>query len=57
MINHHAGGTHMAEAEARLGRDHDEHEWARKLGQTQRQEINELNFARHRLGLETAEPG
>jgi uncharacterized protein (DUF305 family) len=56
MINHHFGGAHMADAEARLGRDHDERVWARKLADTQRQEINELNFARHRLGLEQAEP-
>jgi uncharacterized protein (DUF305 family) len=57
MVNHHAGGAHMADAEARLGRDHDEREWARKIADAQRQEIKELNFARNRLGLEQAEPG
>jgi uncharacterized protein (DUF305 family) len=56
MINHHAGGAHMADAEARLGHDHDERVWAEKLADAQRQEIHELNFARTRLGLEPAEP-
>jgi uncharacterized protein (DUF305 family) len=56
MINHHAGGAHMADAEARLGHDHDERVWAEKLADAQRQEIQELNFARTRLGLERAEP-
>jgi uncharacterized protein (DUF305 family) len=56
MINHHGGGAHMADAEARLGHDHDERVWAEKLADAQRQEIKELNFARHRLGLEQAEP-
>jgi uncharacterized protein (DUF305 family) len=56
MINHHAGGAHMADAEVRLGRDHDERAWAVKLADAQRQEIQELNFARTRLGLERAAP-
>ncbi len=56
MIDHHAGGAHMAGAEARLGHDEDERAWAKKLAAAQRQEINELNLARRRLGLEPVEP-
>jgi uncharacterized protein (DUF305 family) len=56
MIQHHAGGAHMANAEARLGRDHAEKAWAQKMAAAQRLEIDELNRARQRLGLPLVRP-
>jgi len=56
MIRHHAGGAHMADAEVRLGRDHGEQTWARKMAAAQRLEIDELNRARQRLGLPLVRP-
>jgi uncharacterized protein (DUF305 family) len=56
MIEHHAGGAHMADAEARLGRDHAEKAWARKMAAAQRLEIDELNRVRQRLGLPLVRP-
>jgi uncharacterized protein (DUF305 family) len=56
MINHHAGGIHMASAEARLGRDDDARTFATKMANAQRTEIQELNFARKQLGLPPVDP-
>jgi uncharacterized protein (DUF305 family) len=56
MINHHAGGKHMADAEVELGRDGDAKDFARSLARTQQTEIDELNWARQRLGLQPIDP-
>ncbi|GIU86709.1 MAG: hypothetical protein KatS3mg009_1224 [Acidimicrobiia bacterium] len=56
MIDHHAGGIHMAaaaQARARLGAVRD---LADAIAQVQRTEISELNFQRERLGLGPHEP-
>jgi uncharacterized protein (DUF305 family) len=57
MINHHAGGKHMADAEVELGRDGEAKDFAAALARTQATEIDELNWARERLGLEPVDPG
>jgi uncharacterized protein (DUF305 family) len=51
MINHHAGGAHMADAEVRLGRDHDAVKFATAMASGQRMEIEEMNHIRRRLGF------
>jgi uncharacterized protein (DUF305 family) len=56
MIEHHAGGIHMAEfaeEHARLG---DVRELARSMAANQEMEIGELNHVRQDLGLPLYEP-
>ena len=56
MIDHHAGGIHMAEAAAEHASIDDVRELADAMARTQRAEINELNQRRQTLGLEAHEP-
>jgi uncharacterized protein (DUF305 family) len=51
MINHHAGGIHMANAEAELGHIGSAREFAANIASAQRQEIDDLNLRREQLGL------
>jgi uncharacterized protein (DUF305 family) len=51
MVNHHAGGVHMADGEVRLGKDHDTVKFATAMASGQRLEIEELNHVRERLGF------
>jgi uncharacterized protein (DUF305 family) len=56
MIDHHAGGVHMARAEVDLGENDDAQAFAGGVARTQVTEIDELNFARRQLGLPEVTP-
>jgi len=56
MIDHHAGGVHMASAAADMARLGEVRTLARAMAAGQRAEIGELNSIRQRLGLPRHEP-
>jgi uncharacterized protein (DUF305 family) len=56
MIEHHAGGIHMAQYAEEHARLHDVRELAGSIVATQRMEIDELNHLRQDLGLPIFEP-
>jgi uncharacterized protein (DUF305 family) len=56
MINHHAGGAHMAEHAAETARLADTRDFGAAMARTQRREIDELNHLRVDLGLPVHEP-
>jgi uncharacterized protein (DUF305 family) len=56
MIDHHAGGAHMAEHAAETARLSDTRDFAAAMARTQRREIDELNHLRVDLGLPVHEP-
>ena len=56
MINHHAGGIHMAELAAERAKLGDVRDFAEQMASNQQREIEELNNARIARGLEPVEP-
>ena len=56
MINHHAGGVHMAEFAAESAKLGDVRDFAEQMALNQQREIEELNNARIARGLEPVEP-
>jgi uncharacterized protein (DUF305 family) len=56
MIEHHAGGAHMADAAVDLAETEYVRSMAAAMAQVQRDEINELNVAREQLGLSAVSP-
>ena len=56
MMNHHAGGVHMASAAAARARIGDVRQFARLMASAQQFEIGEFDFARKQLGLPSYEP-
>ncbi len=56
MINHHAGGLHMAEHAAQNARLPETRSIANAMVKTQQMEIDELNHARQDLGLPIHQP-
>jgi uncharacterized protein (DUF305 family) len=56
MINHHAGGLHMAQHAAETARLSETRSVANAMAKTQQMEIDELNHARQDLGLPIHQP-
>ncbi|HEX2038279.1 MAG TPA: DUF305 domain-containing protein [Acidimicrobiales bacterium] len=57
MIDHHAGGVHMAEEALRRATSSFVRDFADRTVRQQRTEIREMELARDRLGLPAAPPG
>jgi uncharacterized protein (DUF305 family) len=57
MINHHAGGIHMADYAAVHAKTALARNLARMMARDQRFEIGDMNLHRRQLGLPTHEPG
>jgi uncharacterized protein (DUF305 family) len=57
MINHHAGGLHMAEYAGAHAKTSLARSLARIMERDQRFEISDMNLWRQKLGLPTHEPG
>jgi uncharacterized protein (DUF305 family) len=57
MINHHAGGIHMADYAAVHAKTALARKLARMMARDQRFEIGDMNLHRRQLGLPTHEPG
>jgi uncharacterized protein (DUF305 family) len=57
MINHHAGGIHMADYAAAHAKTTLARNLARMMARDQRFEIGDMNLHRRQLGLPTHEPG
>lgn len=56
MMNHHAGGIHMARIAARRAAIGSVREVATSMADTQEDELSEMNFARRQLGLPAHRP-
>ena len=57
MVDHHAGGVHMADEAARRAGSRFVRELAERVAHQQRIEIGEMKAARDRLGLPASPPG
>ena len=56
MINHHAGGVHMAATAAKTAEEQSTRRWAAAMDDGQRGEISEMNTWRTKHGLPTIVP-